>query len=181
MSAQPTIPLMIDYADLAIGLCANDNAKGVLWGKRLTAPSSPITQSIVNDALRWAYEGGAVSATEQRQMANYLWWLINPYGLAAEYIISNTSGGGSVVPTPSTRPLPLDFIVSSTSAVPTGSTGISIPAYAGWNLNFSRGGIEQNTTDVGDGSSFYSWDRNTAIFSCSPAAQAGELFRLSPI
>ena len=181
MSAQPTIPLMIDYADLAIGLCANDNAKGVLWGKRLTAPSSPITQSIVNDALRWAYEGGAVSATEQRQMANYLWWLINPYGLTAEYIISNTSGGGSVVPTPSTRPLPLDFIVSTTSPIPTGASGLSIPAYAGWNLNFSRGGVEQNTTDVGDGSSFYGWDRNTATFSMSPAAFEGELLRLSPI
>lgn len=181
MAAQPTIPLMTDYADLAIGLCANDNAKGSLWGKRLTAPSSPITQSIVNDALRWAYQGGAVSETELRQIANYLWWLINPYGLTAEYIISNTSGGGSVVPTPSTRPLPLDFIVSTTSPIPTGASGLSIPAYAGWNLNFSRGGVEQNTTDVGDGSSFYGWDRNTATFSMSPAAFEGELLRLSPI
>lgn len=181
MAALPTIQETIDYADLAIGYCANDNASGVLWGKRLTSPSSPITQTIVRDALEWALDGGAYSDESLREMANYLWWLISPYGITAQYVISNTSGGGSVVPTPSTRPLPLDFIVSSTSAVPIGSTGISIPAYAGWNLNFSRGGIEQNTTDVGDGSSFYSWDRNTAIFSCSPAAQAGELFRLSPI
>lgn len=181
MAAQPPIPLMIEYADVAIGLCANDNSKGALWGKRLTAPSSPITQAIVTDALRWAYAGGATDAETLREMANYLWWLINPYGITAQYIVSNTSGGGSVVPPSSTRPLPLDFVVSASSAVPTGSSGITIAAYAGWNLNFDRGGIAQNTTNVGDGSSYYGWDRDTATFSCSPAAYEGELFRLSPI
>lgn len=181
MATLPTIQETIDYASLAIGYCANDNASGNLWGKRLTAPSSPVTQSIVKDALQWALDGGAYSDESLREMANYLWWLISPYGIRAQYVISNTSGGGSVVPTPSTRPLPLDFIVSTTSPIPTGASGLSIPAYAGWNLNFSRGGVEQNTTDVGDGSSFYGWDRNTATFSMSPAAFEGELLRLSPI
>lgn len=181
MPALPTIPLTITYAKVAIGLCAIDNAKGVLWGKRLTAPSSPITQSIVKDALTWAYEGGAVDADQLRQMANYLIWLINPYGITAQYIVSNTSGGGSVVPPVSTRPLPLDFIVSVSSPIPTGATGASIPAYIGWNLNFDRGGVAQNTTDVGDGSSYYGWDRATGTFSVYPALQESELVRLSPI
>lgn len=57
MAALPTILETIDYADLAIGLCANDNARGALYGKRLTAPSSPVTQAIVTDALRWLYAG----------------------------------------------------------------------------------------------------------------------------
>jgi len=181
MSSQPTILQTIDYAKLATALCGNDNASGALWGKRLTAPSSPLTQSIVTSALEWGYYGGAVSSTELRQIANYLIWLTSPYFQTAQYIISNTSGGGSVVPPSSTRPLPLDFIVSASSPIPTGASGLSIPAYAGWNLNFSRGGVEQNTTDVGDGSSFYGWDRNTATFSMSPAAFEGELLRLSPI
>ncbi len=37
MAAQPTVAETIDYADLAIGYCANDNAKGALFGKRKTA------------------------------------------------------------------------------------------------------------------------------------------------
>lgn len=98
MAALPSISDTIDYADLAIGYCANDNAKGVLFGKRLTAPSSPVTQAIVTDALRWAYQGGAVAATTLREMANYLWWLINPYGLTAQAVISGGGGGGTVVP-----------------------------------------------------------------------------------
>lgn len=182
MAALPTIALTIDYADLSIGLCANNNAKGSLFGRRIASPSSPVTMAIVTDALRWANDGGAVSATDLRAMANYLWWLINPYGLTAKYLISG-GGGGTVVPSSSSsaRPLPLDFQVSVSSTIPTGSTGITINSYVGWNVNFSRGGIEQNTTDIGDGSSYFGWDRTTGIFTISPAAAEGELFRITPV
>lgn len=98
MSALPTISETVQYADLAIGFCVNDNASGSLWGKRITAPSSPITQTIVNDALRWALAGGAVSAIQLRQMANYVTWLTTPYFLTAKNTISGGSGGGTVVP-----------------------------------------------------------------------------------
>lgn len=110
MAALPTINEAIQYADVAIGLCANDNAAGSLWGKRLTAPSSPVTQAIVCDALRWARDGGAVAATQLRQMANYLLWLINPYGLTAKQLISG-GGGGTVIPPPSVVIFP--FIITS--------------------------------------------------------------------
>ena len=181
MAALPTILETISYAKLAIGLCAIDNSKGQLFGKRLTAPSSPLTQSIVKDALEWGYDGAAVPPTELREMANYLLWLINPYGITAQYIINNTSGGGSVVPPSSARPEPLDFVVSASSPIPTGSSTITVPAYKGWNLNFDRGGTAQNTTNVGDGGSYYTWNRDTATFVCVPEAYEGELFRLSPI
>lgn len=180
MAAQPTIVETIEYADVSIGLCANDNSKGALFGKRKTAPSSPVTQAIVTDALRWAYEGGAVAAADLRQMANYLFWLINPYQLTSQNLI-NGGGGGSVVPSGASRPEPLDFIVSASSPIPTGASGLTIAAYIGWNLNFDRGGIAQNTTNVGDGSSYYGWDRDTGTFTLSPAAQASELFRLTPV
>lgn len=98
MAALPTIPDTIDYADLAIGLCANNNGLGALYGKRIAAPSSPVTQTIVNDALRWAYEGGAVPASQLRQMANYVVWLTSPYFSTAKSIITGGGGGGSVVP-----------------------------------------------------------------------------------
>lgn len=98
MAALVGIPTTIEYAKLATALCGNDNSAGVLWGKRLTAPSSPITQSIVTDALEWGYTGGAVPDTTLRQMANYLVWLTSPYFLTAKSIITGGSGGGSVVP-----------------------------------------------------------------------------------
>lgn len=98
MAALPDIQSTIDYAKLATALCGNDNAVGALYGKRLTAPSSPITQSIVTDALQWGLDGGAVPVTTLREMANYLVWLTNPYFMTAKRIISGGSGGGSVIP-----------------------------------------------------------------------------------
>jgi len=181
MSSLPTIPNTIDYAKLATGLCAIDNSKGALFGKRLTAPSSPLTQSIVTSALEWAYDGGAVSSDDLRQIANYLIWLTSPYFQTAQYIISTTSGGGAVVPGTATRPEPLDFSVSASSVLPTGTTGATIAAFAGWNLQFDRGGITQNTTNVGDGSSYYGWVRASGTWSVSPALQEGELVRLTPV
>lgn len=181
MAALPTIAQTIDYVDVAIGLCANDNSTGALFGKRKTSPSSPQTQAIINDALRWAYEGGAETDETLREMANYIVWLTNPYFLRAKYIVSGGGGGGTVVPSGAARPDPLDFQVSASSVIPTGSSSLTINAFIGWNLNFDRGGLAQNTTNIGDGSSYYSWNRDTGLFTCSPAATADELFRLSPI
>lgn len=126
MAALNTIQQTIDYAKLATGYCANDNSKGALFGKRLTAPSSPVTQAIVTDALQWALDGGAVAATTLREMANYLWWLISPYGLTAKATITGGSGGGTVVPGTliSTSIFPL-YIFGGTSGSSFESDGIS--------------------------------------------------------
>ena len=179
MAALPTIAQTIEYADVAIGLCANNNAKGALFGRRVASPSSPVTQAIVTDALRWAYEGGAVDADTLREMANYLTWLTQSYFLTAKYLVSG-GGGGTVVPSAGVRPQPLDFQVSGTSIIPTGGSGLTINSFIGWNLQFTRGGIGQYTTNIGDGSSYYSWDRVTGTFACYPAAGTGEQFRLEP-
>lgn len=87
--------------------------------------------------------------------------------------ISPISGGSSALP------LTLDFIVSGSSQIPTGGTTLSLPTFIGFPVNFSRGGTAQYTTNPGDGSSYFSWDIVTGIFSCSPAASVGEQFRIS--
>jgi len=180
MAAYPTIPETIVYADISTGLCANYNSEGALWGARVIPICSPVTIAIVTDALRWGAAGGAQDAETLRNMRNYLLWLIGMFGMDAKRIVSG-GGGGTVVPSPVVnRPDPLDFVVSSTSIIPTGGTGLSIPAFVGWNLDFDRGGIAQNTTNIGDGSSYYSWTRATGIFACFPALSEGELVRLSP-
>lgn len=186
MAALQTIAETIVIGDISIYLSGNNNALGVLFGKRLASPFSPVQIATCTDALRWQYEDllavGAVSDDDTlRGTANYLIWMCGRYGLQAQYIASG-SGGGTVQPSgSSTRPTRLDFVVSSTSIIATGATGLTIPSFAGWNLMFSRGGIEQSTVNIGDGSSYCSWNRTTATFSCSPAAQEGEQFILTPV
>lgn len=98
MTALATIPETIQYADLSVGYIANDNAKGALFGPRLSAPCSPVTLTIVNEGLRWAYEGANTSNEDLREMANYVRWLSGPFFTKAQFVISGGSSGGSVVP-----------------------------------------------------------------------------------
>lgn len=184
MATLLTIEQIIAVGDVSIYLSSNDNSKGALFGKRLAAPVSPVEIAMYTDALRWGDEidGDDVDNTVLlRQTANYCLWNYGKYGQEAQYIISG-SGGGTVQPSgSSTRPQPLDFIVSASSIIPTGGSGLTIPSYVGWNLDFFRNNIPQNTTDVGDGSSYYNWNRLTGTFSCVPAANENEIFRLSPM
>lgn len=117
------------------------------------------------------------SDTTLTATGNYLMALCGLYGLEAQQI---TVGSGSVATITglSTTPLPYDFIVSGSSFIVTGATSKTITAFIGYNIQFSRGGIVQNTTDVGDGSTYYGWDRNTGTFVLSAAAGVGELFRI---
>lgn len=178
MAVQPTISETIQIGDVSIYLSGNDNALGALFGKRLAAPFSDVQIATITDAIRWQYEGYPTDPT-LRSTCNYAIWMFGKYGLQAQYIISG-GGGGTVIPSAGTRPLPLDFIVSTSSIIATGQSGLTIPQFIGWNLDFDRGGIAQNTTNVGDGSSYYTWDRITGTFSCFPAANEDELFRLTP-
>lgn len=184
MATLLTIEQIIAVGDVSIYLSSNDNSKGALFGKRLAAPISPVEIAMYTDALRWGDEidGDDVDNTVLlRQTANYCLWNYGKYGQEAQYIISG-AGGGTVQPSsPAFRPLPLDFIVSASSVFATGSTGGTIPQFAGWNLDFDRNNIPQNTTDRGDGSSYYSWDRTTATVFFSPALQDDELVRLTPV
>ena len=117
------------------------------------------------------------SDTTLTATSNYLMALCGLYGLEAQQI---TLGSGSVATISglSTTPLPYDFIVSGSSFIITGETSKTITAFVGYNIQFSRNGIVQNTTDVGDGSTYYGWDRSTGTFTLSAAASADELFRI---
>lgn len=179
-----TIGQIIEIGDVSVYLASNENSRGALFGKKIASPISPVEIAMYTDALRWGNEddGDDIDNTVLlRQTANYVLWCCGKYGQQAQNIISG-SGGGTVQPSsPSFRPTPLDFIVSASSTIPTGASGATIASFVGWNLQFDRNGITQNTTDVGDGSSYYGWDRATATFSCSPALQENELVRLTPV
>ena len=184
MATLLTIEQIIAVGDVSIYLSSNDNSKGALFGKRLAAPVSPVEIAMYTGALRWGDEsdGHDVDNTVLlRQSANYCLWNYGKYGQEAQYIISGSGGGTDQPSSPAFRPLPLDFIVSASSIFATGSTGGTIPQFAGWNLDFDRNNIPQNTTDRGDGSSFYTWNRTTATVFFSPALNADEIVRLTPV
>lgn len=95
-----TIPQAISRGDLSTSLAVIDNERGALFGPRISAPASPRTILMVTDALRWGYNDGDSPYTDasNREVANYLIWLCGKYGREAEFILDNTTGGGSVSP-----------------------------------------------------------------------------------
>ncbi len=125
-------------------------------------------------------------------ISNYLFALEGVYGLEAQF--RDGGSGGSVTPiSPSSTSLvqPLDWIIAATSSgtAPLADQQSSVtlngtngmPNLIGYNIDFIRGSMTQYTTDPGDGTTYYSWDRNTGVFTVlGGAAQLGERFRIFP-
>lgn len=181
-----SIAEIIELGDVSTYLSANDTQKKSFFGGNIIQPVPPVQIAMVTDALRWGNESSVQTAATLRNIANYLYWLCGGYQLQAQNIISGP-GGGSVVPTPSygALPMPYDWEVgaatSATAPLKAGDSSVILSLYIGYNIQFSRGGIVQNTTNQGGGASFYSWDRTTGLFTASPAVALTELLRIVPI
>ena len=128
-----------------------------------------------------AFTGGVTSFqnTSARGVANYLYWLCGKFALEGQYIITGT-GGGSVVPiNPGATPNPIEFEVSlSGSYIIDGQSTVTITSFIGYNLLFVRNNVPQSI--INTGASYFSWNKTTGVFTCSPAAVTGELFQLYP-
>lgn len=108
--------------------------------------------------------------------------------LCGEYLFPAqvaTGGGGSISPVvPGGLPLPIEFEVTSSSYITSGSTSKVITDFIGFNLIFIRNHITQSTINQGD--TYHSWNRTTGtlnLFGPAPAngaAQLSELFQLYP-
>ncbi len=182
--AIPTVPQAIIRGDISTYLSANYNSKGVLFGGR-KAPISAVSIALVTDALRWGYQGGSQTDESLRSTANYLIWLCNMWGQEAE-AISQGAGGGTVIPPGTTVPDPYDWVVSTTTSstepLKSGDTSVVISNLIGWNIDYFRGKVLQQTTDEGDGSTYYGWNKGTGTLTLfNGAAQLGEPMRISPI
>lgn len=173
-----TISEIITNGELSVPLAANYNAKaGLFKGGAISNPTSPVLIAMVTDALSWMDEGGNYTDAEEASVANYLVWLCGKFGLQA----ANTTGsGGSVTPiTPgSLSPSRLDFIVSASSYLPTGSTGSTLTQYIGREIDFIRGGLSQSqvTTEP----SYIIWTKATGSLVISPALVLGEVISIIP-
>lgn len=176
-----TTAQIIQIAKISQYLSANDIAKGSLFGPR-KIPITPQVLYMERKAVEWLYNLDS-SDSSLTLTSNYLFSLCRGYNLQAQNILNSSGGGGgggSVTPvTPSTAPTPYQFLVDGSSFIANGESSKTITAFIGFNLLFSRGGIPQST--INTESSYYSWNRTTGEFTCSPAATTGELFQLFAI
>lgn len=173
---QYTIPDIIDIAKVSQYLYTNDISNGSLFVKRGLNPIQPFLIYRVRKSVEWMYNTDP-NYSNLPQVANYLLYLCGGYTAAALAAISG--GGGTAGTNPFIRPSPTEFIVSSTSKIPTDGSTLFIPAYVGYNIIFNRNSTPQSTID--DGGTYYSWDKATGLFTCVGAAAAGELFQITPV
>jgi hypothetical protein len=112
------------------------------------------------------------------QTARYLYALCGKYGLQASVV---TQTAGSVSPaTPNVPVVPYQFIVAASgNLINAGESSVTISAFIGFNLLFARNGIPQSTVNTEP--SYYSWDKETGLFTISPGAILGELFQIYAI
>lgn len=174
-----TIAQTLQVGKASIYLSANHNAKGSLFGARMS-PISPLTIAMITDALEWGNDGGQ-DADDLRGLANYAYWLYGKFGLEAQRIVAEGNIGGSVVAgTIISAPERLDFLVSATSFLPTGTTSFTFPStWSGFNIEFIRGGVPQST--ITSESTYFSWNRTTLAFTCSPALVGEEQIIIIPV
>ena len=118
------------------------------------------------------------SDTSLTKTANYLYALLGKYGAQAQ-AVSGIAGSIAGVIGNTQSPLPLDFEVTASSFIADGESTKTITAFIGCNIEFTRGGITQNTTNIG--ASYYTWNKVTGEFFCYPDATLTELFRIVPV
>lgn len=174
----PTVARILELADVSCMLANNRTAKGALFGQAVD-PKLPITIYMVYKVLKTVYDKDP-EYTGVRVVADYLYELIVKYAFKSAAIVDNNTGGQIAPPSGVTVPNPYDFEVSDSSFIATGESSVTISQFIGYNVNFSRNGVMQNTTNLGDGSTYYSWNLVTGLFTIYGAATAGELFRIMP-
>ena len=179
---------ILQIGDVVIYVAANyTEMRHKLFGQTRILPQPPVQIHFTTDALRWGIEGGAESAESLQEVANYAYWMYCRFQLDAQMILSNL-GGGSVVPTPaalSEVPNPYDWIVTTftTAAMPlkAGDSMVTLSLFRGFNIEFTRGGLTQNTSTFGDQTSYFQWNKNTGLFFIFPAAVENEIMRILPV
>lgn len=156
-------------------LVQNDIDNGKLFGSRLDE-NWGLKLYMERKAIEWMTLINS-SDISLRGTSDYLFSLC--FKTAKAQKVVNGGGGGTITPiTPTISVSPSDFTVDDSTLIPTYGTTVTIPTYIGHNLLFIRGGIAQSINNIG--ASYYSWDKITGIFTCSPAASLGEQFQLYP-
>lgn len=146
-------------------------------------PDHAIQLYVERKTVEWYNDQPSKDADILYKIANFLYALTFPYGLKAQFI--DIGSGGQVAPvTPSAGnfPDPLDFIVNATNTpFLAGETTVTFPQFIGYDIEFYRGGQPQYTTNPGDGSTYFQWNKNSGQMTIYTAANIDEPFRIVPV
>ena len=173
----PSIATIVSIYPVAQYLATNDINKRGLHGGGVDLQLPEKIRNI-GRAVERVYNGDPTDTT-LTSTANYLFALMGKYGMQAMRIPEAT--GYLAIVTPNSQlPVPYDFIVSGTSVIEEGESTVTLFAFIGCNVEFTRNNITQTTTDPGGGGSYYYWNSATGQFICYPNAALGESFRITP-
>lgn len=177
MATNLTPTQIINIARISQYLAGDDVAKGTMFGAR-KIPTSDRLLYMERKAVSWMNDLDPSNST-LRLTSNYLYSLCRGYNLRASAI---SGGSGSISPiTPSTFvPAPIEFIVTGSSFMADGDTSVLIPQFAGYNILFNRDNMPQTQIDTGNGT-YFTWNRNTTLFTVYGAANLDELFSINAI
>lgn len=138
-------------------------------------------------SLQYAYDQDPTS----NETFNIGQWVLALCGIYLFEAQQATGGGGSISPvTPpaTTVPNPYDWVVSGSSfPLSTGQSSITFDGTGGtqdlrgYNMEFTRGNLTQNTVDPANGGTWYGWNRVTGLFQLfNGVANNGEPMRILP-
>lgn len=172
-----TIPEKIDVANASAIYASNELSGGNLNGG-YNDQQWPILIYAVRQGVEWLYE---LDPTHEylNVMSNYL-IAICKWASKAELAIV---GGGS---TPSiinpAAPEPLDFIVAASGTpIIDGQTTVTISQFIGYNIDLFIDNFVLYTTNPGDGSTYYSWNRLTGqLVIIDGTPYTGQRIRVNP-
>lgn len=172
----PTVTEIVDLYPIALYLSVIDiNKKGLSGGG--TDINLPEKIYSIGESVKDRFTKDPTDET-LTSTANFLYAIMGKYAIQAQ---AQTGSGGSIAGvTSGSTPVPYNFIVdASTSFMVNGENSKTISSFIGYNLLFARGGIVQST--INTESSYYSWDKTTGAFTCTPALITSELILLAAI
>ena len=171
-----TVAQIMDIWPIAQYLAANDiqNRRNNSGAVDITLPQKIYS---IGTAVQRIYDADSTDDTLP-QTARYLYALCGKYGLQAS-VVMQTSGTVSPV-TPNVPTVPYQFnVAASGNLINEGESSVIITSFIGFNLLFVRNGIPQTTLTTE--SSYYSWNKDTGLFTITPGAILSELFQIYPI
>ena len=129
----------------------------------------------VRQGLEWLYELDPAHE-DILPISNYL---ISICKFSDKAEANMGSGGALPIVLGTASPSALDWIISASSTpLATGETSVTLTQFIGYDINFIRGSLTQYTTNPGDGSTYYSWNKTSGLFTISSAASLGEQMRI---
>jgi len=171
-----TVAQIMDIWPIAQYLAANDiqNRRNNSGAVDITLPQKIYS---IGTSVQRTYDADSTDDTLPLT-ARFLYALCGKYGLQAS-VVMQTSGTVSPV-TPNVPTVPYQFnVAASGNLINEGESSVIITSFIGFNLLFVRNGITQSTVNTEP--SFYSWNKETGLFTITGSAILGELFQIYAI